>query len=87
MKSVLSKEFAYQRKPFLICWQRCFDVILDFHNFSVRTPRNQNVRCVTVFGSVVVIFEMEWLFLPPTGAAGCKQYLKSFELILRFGMT
>jgi hypothetical protein len=64
-KPMFGQQFPDQGEACLILWQIALGVFLDFHDFLMRTPGDQNVRRLAMLCPFMMVFEEERLLLPP----------------------
>ena len=57
-------------------------IVLDLDNLLACAPDYQNVRCISMPRSFMMVFESEGLLLPRVGMRCRHQDLKRFEFIL-----
>ena len=83
---MLGQQLPDQGEACLILGRFGLGVLFDFHGFQVVAPGNQHVWRVSMLLALMLVFEVERLFLPGIGARGRDQDLERFELVLRLGV-
>ena len=80
--AMLCQQLADQSEACLILGLIGLRVFLDFHNFLMCAPNDENVGRVTMLCPIMVVFEEERLLLPGVGMCRGQQNLKCFEFVL-----